>query len=254
MPIGICTCAAVGVLMAVGTGKVTHAAPDPWKPYPILESCTRDDAQYATMFFKTEDFVDWPAKYHTRVNEIIEEYLKPPEIIACLNPVLIPLAASSKLYALASELPPWQDPTDLAQLDRNDYGIVLLEYLRIYECALFDHNFGPYLVMEIIQERYEDEAGGGPLPLIIDDFLFEDLKKEIRFRRRLIEQEIATARPALERALIVISSLTRLSPLDAELECLQRASLDLRNGLGLAADASVCMPKGWDVKDPLRDL
>jgi len=249
----LCT-AVIGVFFLRGSKDTSFAAPDPWKPYPILESCTRDDAQYATMFFNTNAFIDWPEKYHTAVNEIIEEYLQPPTSIACFNQVLIPLDASSKLAALASTLPPWQDPGDLAMLDRNDYGIVLLEFLRIYECALFDQNFHPYLVMDIIREKFEAAAGGGPMSFVLEDFVFEDLEREIIYRKRIIEQELATARPALERALVVVSSLTRLSPIDVELECLQRASLDLRNGLGLAADASICMPKGWDVKDSLRDL
>ena len=251
--------AIVSMLIAIGSlliitsrNNISLAAQDPWKPYPILESCTRADAQYAGLFFNNEDFDDWPEKYHEAVDAVIEEYLDPPQTIECLDPNILPINQFTSIYALAAVLPPWQDPVDLAELDRNDVGIVLLEFLRVYECALADHNF--FLPMDVIQERFEDEAAGGPLPFIIANFRFEDLLKEMGRRRRVIEEEIATARPTLERALVIVSSVIRFSFLDAELECLQRASLDLRNSLALAADASVCMPKGWDVKDPLRDL
>ena len=240
------------LLIITSRNNTSLAAQAPWKPYPILESCSRSDAQYASLYFNTEDFYDWPEKYHEAVNAVIEEYLEPPQTIDCLNYDILPLSNFSTLGAMAAALPPWQDPTDLAELDRNDIGIVLLEFLRVYECAMTDHNF--FLPMDVIQERFEDEAAGGPLPFIIANFRFEDLLKEMGKRRRVIVEEIATARPTLERALVIVSSVIRLSFLDAELECLQRASLDLRNGLALAADASVCMPKGWDVKDPLRDL
>lgn len=250
--LGLCTCITVGVFISVGLSKTSHAAPDPWKPYPILESCTRADQQYASMFFNIYRIDDWAQAYHERVDGIIEEYLKPPEKIDCLNPVILPLNPVSALSSLASELPPWQNPAELANLDRNDYGIVLLEYLRLYECAMADHNL--FLPMDVIRERFEDDAGGGPLATYINGFVFESLLKEMKRRQRIIVEEVATARPTLERALLIVTGFTRLSPIDAELECLQRASLDLRNGLGLAADASVCLPKAWDVKDPLRDL
>lgn len=178
--------------------------------------------------------------------------MQPPEEIACLEENILPLDSSSALGVIAQSLPPWQDPNDFARLDRNDVGIVLLEFLRVYECALVDHNY--YLVLDVIEERFREEAGGGPLPRVVPSFDYQELIVEMERRRKIILQEMTVARPALERALQIITSIARLSPLDAEMHCLQRASLDLRNGLGLASDASVCLPKGWDAKDPLRDL
>jgi hypothetical protein len=230
----------------------TSAAPPQGKPYPILEPCSRYEPLYSSLFFKTEKFDDWPEKYHETVNEVIEEYMQPPEAIECLEPILLPLEATSALGGIARSLPPWQDPNDFALLDRNDVGIVMLEFLRVYECALVDHNY--HLVLDVIEERFTEEAAGGPLPTVIQSFNYQELLKEMERRRTIILQEISVARPALERALQIITSIARLSPLDAEMHCLQRASLDLRNGLALTSDASVCLPKGWDAKDPLRDL
>lgn len=252
----MCAAAVATLLMCAAWASGAHrsfAAPPAGKPYPILAPCTRYDDRYASMFFKTEKFDDWPDVYHERVGEVIEEYLEPPETIQCYDQILIPLGPTSALGQLASELAPWQDPADRAKLDRNDVGIVLLEFLRMYECALVDHNY--YLPMDVITERFEEEAGGTtPLPTVIEDFTFDALLKEMGRRRKIITEEVVTSRAALQRVLMVISGVTRLSPIDAELECLQRASLDLRNGLGLAADASVCMPRAWDTKDSLRDL
>ncbi len=65
---------------------------------------------------------------------------------------------------------------------------------------------------------------------------------------------MATARPTLERTLSIIGGLDRLNLLKLDIECLRRASLDLRNTLGLVAEAASCMPRSWDVRGSLRDM
>jgi len=252
--VGISLIAILGIVfISVGQKEISHAEWESWKTYPILESCSRNDEEYKNFYFNTEDFEDWPDSYHDMVDDVIDEYInpEPDEAIECIDGELMPLGADSKLLEMAEMLPPWQDSDDLDKLDRNDIGIVLLEFLRVYECALVEHSF--FLPIDIAQEHF-DELALAPDPSVIADLLFGDLVSEIAFHSDIISKEIATARPTLERALAIVSSLTRLGPLSAELECLQRASLDLRNGMGLAADASVCLPKGWDAKDPLRDL
>jgi len=154
--------------LAVGIRGHSLAAPPQGKPYPILEPCTRYEPLYSSLFFKNEKFDDWPEKYHEKVREVIEEYMQPPETIECLEPNILPLESNSALGDIALSLPPWQDPNDFAKLDRNDVGIVLLEFLRVYECALVDHNY--YLVLDVIEERFKDEAGGGPIPAIVPSF------------------------------------------------------------------------------------
>lgn len=48
--------------------------------------------------------------------------------------------------------------------------------------------------------------------------------------------------------------MDRLRPLEAELECMQRMSIDIRNIAALSAETSACMPRTWYAKDALRDF
>ena len=72
-------------------------------------------------------------------------------------------------------------------------------------------------------------------------------------QRGKIDNELLTARPALQRALIIAGGYGRLARLDKELQCIQRASLDYRNVFAVVAETSSCLPRNWGAKDPLRD-
>ena len=238
--------------LLISTLPTAKAAPEPGKRYPILAPCTRYEDRYTDVAaFLNIDFADWDDIYHEQVNAAIEEYLKPPGKIKCTEDNLLPVVTGSAIGRIARSLPPWAEPDDFAKLKQADISSVLLEYLRVYECAMTEHNF--YLPIDIITERFEAAAVGGVPVRIIPGFSLMTLAAEMAARRIKMSEEIAISRKTLERSLMIISGIGRLGPIDAELQCLQRGSLDLRNALSLASDAAMCLPRVWDSRDVLRD-
>lgn len=159
------------------------------------------------------------------------------------------LQPSKELTDLATLLPEW-GPTRTATLSEADIGSVLLEYLRVYECTLYKRS--QFLVGYIQDEQsvHETLASGEEIEWITRS----DLTAEEGRQSAIVQEELLTARPAVERTIAFIGSVDRLRPLSAELECLKRASLDVRNALGLMAEAASCLPKIWDARGSLRDL
>ena len=143
---------------------------------------------------------------------------------------------------LAEKLPTWAKG-DLI-LSRFDTARVLLEYLRVYECALTE--FDNFILFDTRQEEFD--ANGVNFVYHLSELLDDSVK-----RADVIIQERLIARRALHRALTLIGAFERLRPVEAELECMQRFSLDVRNVAALTAEASACMPRAWNAKDTLRD-
>ncbi|MDA1208757.1 MAG: hypothetical protein O2904_01850 [bacterium] len=238
------------LISAIPTVK---AAPEVGQRYPILAPCSRYEDRYTDVAdFLNMQFEDWDDIYHEQISAAIEEYIKPAEEIKCTQDNLLPVSAGSAIGRIARSLPPWAEPDEFAKLKRTDIGSVLLEYLRTYECAMTDHNF--FLPIDIITQKFEEAAGGGPPLQFIRGFSLMSVAAEMGARRIKMMEEFAISRPSLERSLMVVSGIGRLGPIDAELQCLQRGSLDLRNALALGADAAMCLPRVWDARDVLRDI
>jgi len=214
--------------------------------YPILAACTRLDAVYDDLFYDDRVFDEWPDAYHGTVDAVISESLGAAEIACDAETYAALQTAGPALRAMAEKLPPWKDPANLERLHAGNLGHVLLEYLRVYECALVEYRF--FLPVEA---KLEYELGLSPVPGPYLEFI--NIAGEMLRRDDIIERELQTARPALERALGMLGTGNRLRPLQLDIECLQRASLDIRNASALAAEASTCLPRLWDAKDPLRD-
>lgn len=157
------------------------------------------------------------------------------------------LEPSSALTSLAYLLPEWGDSREVSEAD---LGAVLLEYLRVYECSLQQRN--EFLSVFILREQGESVTQ--PDGTEVQTMPRADLTELQAEEAKLIAHELQTARPALERTLAFLGGIDRLRPLSAELECLKRASLDLRNAMGLLAESASCMPKMWDARGSLRDL
>ena len=232
------------VLTAVGGASQLWGSTLRTDPNTVLAPCTPGDARYASLSFKGGSVDSWVEQYHEQVNSVVEEYSKPAQNIACTEDKLLPVTTGDALYDLAKKLPPWSTAEKLEDLRKNDVGFVLLEFLRVYECALLDRgNFTRLYV----QNEYENSGTDRELRVY-------DQELKTRAERETIEQELRIARPTLEKALQIVTGDMRLATLDAELQCLQRASLDIRNSLSLAADASSCLPRIWNSKDVLRTL
>ncbi len=68
---------------------------------------------------------------------------------------------------------------------------------------------------------------------------------------QLVERQ--RARVAVERTILAMRSFEINYAYAKQLTCFQRASLDLKNELGLLADTTSCMPRIWDAVTSLHD-
>ena len=156
------------------------------------------------------------------------------------------------MLQLAAKLPPWQGNNGTATLARSDAGVVLQEYLRVYECSLSERRF--FLFSEILREQIARATRGDLFDFTrlagIGDIVFQKAPKE----ERQIAYELATIRSTINRTVGLVLGLERFSQLDDEITCLERASLDIRNGIGLAAEAASQLPRVLNVRDSLRDF
>ncbi len=247
--LGVSLLAGVDLRAQVKDPEIPAFAGRPPNEHPILAPCSRYEERYRQLGFEDALLQDWPAMYHARVNNVIEEYLEPSSPLCSAENSTDLLPSGEELLSLATSLPTWNDPR--IPLSRLDTSRVLLEYLRVYECALME--FETFLPYDTAKEEFSKEFFRiGNLPFF--DFFFSDLVKESFDRSALIKSELSVARNALERTLTLLGGFERLRPLEAELECMQRLTLDVRNISALTAETSACLPRIWNARDPLRDM
>lgn len=204
-----------------------------------LAACTGSGSMFDHISFD-----DWPKTYHSTVANVIEAHMDSLKDatklqLQCTAPDYASMVKPTQdLRDLAGQLPPWQDSQKLQSLSEADIGPVLLEYLRVYECALNERN--NFKMIKIQQEK-----NGG------NDFTNAT---EASREEGIIDHELAIARPALDRTLQIVGGADRLRPLALDIECLKRTSLDIRNILGLVSQVSACLPRVRDARGSLRDL
>ena len=237
--------------------------PHPEKGNPLLAPCTIYSDLLKTIPFESDNFEDWPEEYRNKVQSIVEEnfsFLKSSPNCSASSPEDL-LAPQSSLQSLASQLPTWQSARGKApQLKQTDIGLVLLEFLNVYECAIQERFY--FLTRDAWNTTYENSvSSAGNLGGIIAggsssskgtsySLVLEETFKELP----VLESELLSARDILNRTLSIISGMNRYLALDRELRCIEGASLDLRNATALAAEAATCLPRIWNAKDPLRDI
>ena len=214
-----------------------------YETHPVLAPCSRFSDYYDHLGFREEGIKEWPKRYHDRVNLVVEEYFNTTDIDCAAEDYEALFEPGTELLDLAAALPPFNDPE--TRVTRFDTGRVLLEYLRIYECAL--NEYGMLVAYDTAQEEYD--AFG---EIDFATYFLSDLMSDSFERRKLIEREKTVARTSLERTLYLIGSLDRLRPLEAELECAQRLTLDIRNLTALSAETSSCLVR-TGATDVLRD-
>lgn len=219
--------------------------------YPDLPPCTIDDPLYRRVNFAGKDLADWPETYHGTVNRVINEHLEQPELKCdgASYEELLKTESGSQLQLLAKTLPPWDTEGERRQLKQSDMSMVLLEYLRVYECALEEYKIWAPEIEH--RNLFQVQVISNPLTWVAR---FADVVENTEASIRLIEAEMKTARTTLYYSINLIAAYDRLRPLQAEIDCVQRASLDIRNVTALSAEVSACLPRVWSPKDPLRDL
>lgn len=205
--------------------------------------------------YRETDSVDlWRRQYHSTVATIVAERASSASeesTVKCLQregdeEEEESAGQGSLLMELASKLPPWKEAAALEQLSPSDTWTVLLEYLRLYECALTERYF--YLFSDAIRERAVLAEAEGK------EFDWNRVFREYFDQDRKIRMELATARPVLNRVIALHLDSGNLQALKGEIECLKRASQDIRIAAALSAEAAACLPRAQDAKGPLRDL
>lgn len=227
-------------MLLAGCGILTSS--DTGTDLTALAACTGS----GTAFDDTKlPFDKWVSTYHSTVAGVIQAHMDSLE-----NTAKLPLDCTAPDYAsmvkptpelssLASQLAPWKDnATKLQALSETELAPVLLEYLREYQCALNERK-------NFIEEKVQQSMSGGT-----DESILEESNRQ----SGIIDHELALAQPALDRTLQIVGDEDRIRPLSLDIECLKRASLDIRNVLGLAAQASACLPRIVNARGSLRDL
>lgn len=218
--------------------------------HPMLTPCSRYEDRYDQLLFAHRNIKEWPEIYHDQMRRVVDEYLEPTTFKCDAENYTEFMKPGKELLSLAAALPTWNDPK--VPLSRFDISRVLLEYLRIYECSLMEYD--TFLYFDTTKEKFDEQEIVEGKPVNFFDFFFSDLLDEASVRADLVNTERTIARKTLQRVLTLIATAERLRPLEAELECMQRYSLDVRNAMSLTAEASSCLPRIWNAKDILRDI
>lgn len=229
----------------------------PEKENPLLSPCTIYSDLLTEIPFESDNFEDWPDEYKKKVQEVIEEhfsFLEDAPNCGASDPALL-LGPQPKLQQLANSLPTWMSARGhVPPLKQTDIGLVLLEFLNVYECAIQERYY--FLTRDAWETVYNksgesnsmafsSSSKGATYPLIIEE-MFKEMP--------VLESELLSARDLLNRILTTVSGMNRLVALHKELRCIEGASMDIRNAAALAAETASCLPRIWNAKDPLRDL
>jgi hypothetical protein len=205
--------------------------------------CNEDDTA-----FVGHSITRWSCHYHETVDTILEGILDQSQPSVC-GPSSDD--ATKELQALADKLEPWKAEAEKPDDEKEPVTLdqapsILQEYLRVYECALYEHETNlPVAVSAAIYEEEEKDDN-------VAHELFKHTLRSLSDRDRLL-YELSRSREALQNSLLLLSRGRPSSAMSGHLECLQRISLDIRNIMGLAAEAGSCLPKSWNARDVLRD-
>lgn len=180
----------------------------------------------------------WYEDFKKNVSTIIEES-RNSKNMECTSVTLSNPPALLK--SLASSLPSWQvRREELTDADTYD---VLLDYLEAFGCSLKSKS-----VTLPIDYSYASESSSSAKTF------FGQLVKYLNWTD-VSAQQLVLERETLRRSLTLLMGLNRVKPLDHAFLCLNRASKDLRNGLGLLSEASDCLAnRTWDTRQWLRKM
>lgn len=206
---------------------------------PSLSADRLDPCTASGTIFQGMDAMSMELMYTDNVNIVVDAQLasslemREAQLQCDADDVRDLLPPTPELASLASLLPPWQGP-GAPQVSYADTASVLLEFLREYECSLYE------------REQY--------LQILIVEPNRKEFMEQVAAEKDLIQHEQRISRAALERTLLVLAGTDRLKPLVAETECIKRATLDLRNVVGLVAEAMSCMPRVFDARSTLIEF
>ncbi|MDD5055745.1 MAG: hypothetical protein PHZ00_05775 [Candidatus Peribacteraceae bacterium] len=177
--------------------------------------------------------------------------------------------------------------TTLRPVTWNAFSSIVAEYERVYECRLAEITSRALLVVMSNLDFDRTDANGNPTTFCCTepsldaggcvlkqtgtacatvpttnpqcDAHCKPLLNSYEIAGRigpLVERmsiERTHARVALERTLNTLRSFETNNAIARQLNCYERASVDLQNELSLLSDASSCMPRIWDVITSIHD-
>lgn len=181
----------------------------------------------------------WSARYHDRVRTVLQEYLQQLRNGGACE-ATVRTVATPALRKLAEDME-WEE------VHQEDVPAVLLEYLRLYGCALQDETLLSDQRAETDIHDRAREAGETFMNILDAPIAAESARIDAR-------RELAIARSALHRTLLYLSGYGRLQPMSSSLQCLEGATADIANNMRLVTEASACMPRIWDARTSLRTL
>jgi hypothetical protein len=227
-------------------GELEQEQPQEGTPeYDELQQCIRDKKMPAMTVN------DAAALYHAAVSAVVSAHmnLHTQKTDSCKETAPFK-PATPALSGLAGQLPPWQSEERLGTLTEQQMTGVLLEYLRVYKCSLFEYDQNRFASDEIwwyAQKNMVDDAN----EYLPDSNPYQDTAPvEIDL---LVNRESWLASEAMQRTVAFLGGVDRLHAGDVDFECVRRASLDLRNVLGLLSEALSCAGRALDAKSSLRD-
>jgi hypothetical protein len=207
----------------------------------VLPACTSEGTEFSRL-----PFAQWVDAYHTRVAAVIDEHLERTEKTDNID-----CAAEEKslppgelLHGLAGELPEWESKERLGALTQADAGEVLKAYLRAYLCSLQER-------ASVLAIAVQNPGGSSSS---VSGMAQPQFLRTTFSERGIIQRELATARPALERTLTIASRRTELAALHREASCLQGSLVNVRNAMGLLSEVGMCLPTAWDAQGSLFAL
>ncbi len=200
------------------------------------------------------DIVDiWSERYHSTASSLIDsgfsgEYSYPDCLGELGDRLQLPgqqNPSNTPIRKMAEKLPPWQDEEDLEMLKYYNVPVVLLELLRVYECALIERFLIFGETLKETQDIYSE---------LSETLWIYNYSQKLGAQWRKIGNELTVSRPTMNRALYLLSKTGNTQPLEDEIFCIYQASMDIRTAFTLGGEAAACMPRIQDAKDPLRDI
>lgn len=223
-----------------------------------LPACSAEGTPFATTNFAVYDPSDstrpptygWHDIYESQVRAVVDEHLRvllgegnasAAQQVRCDAATYRDMfPAGGALQALASSLPAFRGRTD--RLSEMDIGAVLIEWLRVYECAMKEEGV-EWTMYAHVERDFRTYGVKDRTP-----------KEEALQRAAYIENALRSGRALTERVLTLLGGFGRLRPLAAELTCLERMSADIRNNMSLLAETSACLPRALNARGSLRDF
>ncbi len=270
----------------------THGR-DVGSPSSADDESLRACSSVGTIFEYVHNLTDVMALFKQRASGIVkerEDFLFTPSQWQCLPGLTGSVdPPMPMLQQLAAEMPGWYfrygTPGNMTKIFKPvtfaSFTSILGEFAREYECKLTEFQNSVFADVAMNNDlktgenppnqfccNLSNECGlaldsaycSGPttgdaqcdlacdLAPTMSDFATRPL---LYVNRQLVERQ--RARAAVERTILALRSFEINYAYAKQLTCFQRASLDLKNELGLLADTASCLPRIWDAATSLHD-